>query len=247
MKNKAKTSAGPAEGSDLVWRNERRKIGELVDWERNPRQMTEKQASDLAASLKRFGYVESIAVNLDGTIIGGHMRRRVLLAQAMIDPGVEIDVRVPSRALTPEEVEELAIRLNRNLGEWDWGALANTFDEESLLEWGFTEKDLKGDPEDGEAFTGDMPQATQLQPSREYVVIVCDLDDGTQFEQLRQALGLGMVRRGGYRKGSQFDAVGVERVLKASTLLEKLRCSSPSRPKGGRRSAKARSTSKDAA
>lgn len=121
----------------ITWRNERRRIGDLVEWEKNPRQLTEKQAADLGESLKRFGYVEPIAVNLDGTIVGGHMRRRILLAQAMIDPSAQIDVRVPSRMLTPEEREELAIRLNRNIGEWDFDKLANEFDMNALLAWGF--------------------------------------------------------------------------------------------------------------
>ena len=34
------------------------------------------------------------------------------------------------------------MRLNRNLGSWDWDALANEFDMENLEEWGFTDNDF---------------------------------------------------------------------------------------------------------
>lgn len=72
------------------------------------------------------------------------------------------------------------------------------------------------------AQTGQLPQALQLQPAREYVVIMCADDDGAEFERLRELLGLGLVRRGGYTKGSSFDVVGVERVVKAERVIELL-------------------------
>src|SRR3990167_720714 len=64
-------------------------------------------------------------------------------------------------------------------------------------------------------------QAIQLKPPREYVLIVCDEDDGAQFDMLKEMLDLGKVRRGGYKKGSAFDAVGTQRVVLASQLIEK--------------------------
>ncbi len=44
--------------------------------------------------------------------------------------------------LTLEEERELNIRLNRNSGEWDWDALANNFDEEELIDFGFEAYEL---------------------------------------------------------------------------------------------------------
>lgn len=126
----------------IEWTTQKRKLSELIEWEHNPRQLTAKQAADLAASLKRFGYVEPIAINTDGTILGGHMRRKVMMAQALLDPGQEVEVRVPSRELTLVEVAELNVRLNRNSGEWDYDALANVFDEGALKAWGFTDFDF---------------------------------------------------------------------------------------------------------
>jgi len=54
---------------------------------------------------------------------------------------IEVDVRVPSRLLTPEEEKELNLRLNKNLGQWDFDMLAN-FDEELLKDVGFESQEL---------------------------------------------------------------------------------------------------------
>lgn len=130
--------AGFSALAPLVWRTERRKIRDFIEWDKNPRRLTKKQAKDLEQSLRRFGYVEEIVLNADGkSMIGGHQRRRVMMAQAILDKDAEVDVRMPSRQLTESEREELAIRLNRNVGEWDYDALANTWGTTQLLDWGF--------------------------------------------------------------------------------------------------------------
>jgi DNA modification methylase len=131
-----------AEGS-IVWRTEKRRIGDLVEWDKNPRRLTEKQEADLATSLLKFGYVEEIVVNADGrSIIGGHMRRKVAIARELLSPDAMVDVRIPSRPLSEDEGIELAIRLNKNTGEWDYDLLANDFDVDALREWGFGDDDF---------------------------------------------------------------------------------------------------------
>jgi 3'-phosphoadenosine 5'-phosphosulfate sulfotransferase (PAPS reductase)/FAD synthetase len=55
----------------------------------------------------------------------------------------EIDVRVPDRLLTPEEVKEYCVRSNKNTGEWDFDILANEFELLDLVDWGFDEKDFQ--------------------------------------------------------------------------------------------------------
>ena len=64
---------------------------------------------------------------------------------------------------------------------------------------------------------GDVPQALQLAPPREYAVVMCA--DLAEWERLKIALDLQPVRRGGYRKGSPLDDVGTQRVVKAADLL----------------------------
>lgn len=124
----------------MEWHNERRKISELVPFPRNPRRLTEKQAADLKASLVKFNLAEIPVINADNTIIAGHQRLKIL---ALLGRGKEeIDVRVPDRQLTPDEVAEYCVRSNKNTGEWDFDVLANQFELNALLDWGFLETEL---------------------------------------------------------------------------------------------------------
>ena len=123
----------------ITWTTEKRKISDLIPAEYNPRQMTEKQVKDLTTSLERFNLADPIIINTDNKIIGGHQRIKIFDLHGKHD--IEIDVRVPSRKLNPEEEKELNLRLNRNNGQWDFDALAN-FDEEMLKDVGFDSKEL---------------------------------------------------------------------------------------------------------
>ena len=119
-----------------------RNIDELISAEYNPRQLTQHQHTSLTDSIKRFGFVDPIIVNIHperkDIIIGGH--QRVTVAKEMgirTVPTVELE-------LDADKERELNVRLNRNTGEWDWDSLANNFDIEQLSEWGFEENQLVG-------------------------------------------------------------------------------------------------------
>lgn len=124
----------------LEWHTETRVVSSLAPFEHNPRILTEKQAEDLRHSLERFNLVEIPAVNTNNMIVAGHQRLKIM---EMLGRGKEtIEVRVPNRALTDEEFREYLVRSNKNTGEWNWDVLANAFDTDKLLEWGFTEEEL---------------------------------------------------------------------------------------------------------
>lgn len=129
----------------LTWHNEKRKIKDLVPYVANPRQITDKQAKDLKASLDKFGLAEPITINTDNTIIGGHQRKKILENLVGVDPDYEVDVWVPDRELSIDEMRELNVRLNKNQGQWDFDVLANNFELDDLLEWGFEKSDLNLD------------------------------------------------------------------------------------------------------
>lgn len=132
----------------LTWNTEISKISDLIAYEKNPRRLTDKQYEDLKNSLTRFGLVEIPAIDFDGTIIAGHMRLKIL---AEIEGGdYEIDIRRPNRKLTVKEFQEYNIRSNKNSGEFDFDILANEFEIEDLLDWGFEEEELVGFEEDDE-------------------------------------------------------------------------------------------------
>jgi len=123
----------------ITWRTEKRRVRDLIPFEYNPRKLTKKQYEDLKKSLQKFDLADIPVINLDNTIIGGHQRIKILADLGRLDD--EIEVRVPNRMLTDEELRELNLRLNKNIGEWDFDLLAN-FDEGLLLEVGFETAEL---------------------------------------------------------------------------------------------------------
>ena len=125
--------------TDLIFHNEKRKIIDLISWEKNPRIMTEKQEKDLTESIDKFNLMSIPVVNTDNIIVSGHQRIKIL--KKMGRENEEIDVRIPNRPMTESEVEEAAIRENKNLGQWDFGALAN-FDEKLLESIGFESNEI---------------------------------------------------------------------------------------------------------
>jgi len=142
----------------IIWHNERRAIRELIPYEVNPRQITDKQAKDLKASLAKFGIADPIIINTDNMIIGGHQRMKILETLLGYEPDFQIDVRVPDRELSIDEVRELNVRLNKNVAEWDFDTLANNFELDDLLDWGFDKKEL-----DLDLWAGDAPEDVEPQ------------------------------------------------------------------------------------
>ncbi|MDD5463620.1 MAG: DNA methyltransferase [Candidatus Moranbacteria bacterium] len=123
----------------LVWSTEKRKVDDLMPYEKNPRKISDKQIADLKKSLKKYNLVEIPAVTLDGKIISGHQRIKVL--QLLGRGSEEIDVRVPNRELTQEEFEGYLLTSNAVTADWDFEKL-QCFDMDLLLSIGFGEDEL---------------------------------------------------------------------------------------------------------
>lgn len=128
------------ENKELAWTTEKRKVDDLLPYEHNPRKMNEEQVDQLKRSLTKFNLASIPVINKDNILISGHQRMKVM---KLLGRGEEmIDVRVPSRQLDEDEMKELNIRENKNLGEFDFDILANSFDLDMLLESGFKEFEL---------------------------------------------------------------------------------------------------------
>ena len=102
----------------------------------NPRQISTKQYNDLKKSITKFGLVDPIIVNKCYTIIGGHQRYKICKDLDYKDIGCII------LDLDKEQERELNIRLNKNTGDFDIDILANEFDIDQLVDWGFKHIDL---------------------------------------------------------------------------------------------------------
>ena len=128
-------------------------IQDIVFAEYNPRRLTKEQAKGLRDSLSRFGCVDPVIINQHpdrrGILVGGHQRCRIWgeLGNKTI-PAVFVN-------LTLDQEKELNVRLNKNVGEFDFEALANFFELDDLKEWGFTEDELKISMDEPDVTEGD--------------------------------------------------------------------------------------------
>jgi len=114
-----------------------REINDLKPAPYNPRQATEKQYQDLKNSIGKFGIVDPIIVNKrNNRIVGGHFRVRVAKDMGITEvPCVFVD-------LDEKQEQELNIRLNANIGYFDYELLTN-YEFEDLVKFGFDEKELE--------------------------------------------------------------------------------------------------------
>lgn len=119
----------------LKFHNETRKVKELVPYEYNPRKLTPEKKAVLRKSLEKFDLAEIPVINLDNTIVAGHQRVVVLLELGRGEDA--IDVRVPNRTLTEDELKEYNVRSNIQIGEWDEEILKDVFKDLDLEEFGF--------------------------------------------------------------------------------------------------------------
>jgi len=95
---------------NLEWFTVQKKVDDLIPQKINPRSITKKQLEDLKRSLEKYNLVEIPAIDLDGTILAGHMRVKIL---KILCRGNElIDVRVPNRKLTEDEAKGYLIVLD---------------------------------------------------------------------------------------------------------------------------------------
>jgi len=103
----------------IIWRTEKRKLSELIDFPGNPRLLTKDDVKQIQISLNKFGVAEPLVINTDNMLIGGNQRKLIMLTVDKLPLDTEVDVRVPNRPLTFEEAKELNMRLNKNQGRWD--------------------------------------------------------------------------------------------------------------------------------
>ena len=84
---------------DIKWNVEKRKVADLNDWDKNPRKIEGKEYDALKQSIIDRGFHDVVKVDVDGTILSGHQRKR-----ALNELGVEeVYVIYPDRALSDQE------------------------------------------------------------------------------------------------------------------------------------------------
>ena len=123
----------------MQWEFVKIKVKDLVQQETNPRRIRKEQKEELQKSISKFGYAQPIVITNDNLIIGGH--QRFLIAKS--NKELEIECMRALEELNHKQIEELTIRLNKNIGEFDFDMLANYYEPEDLVDWGFTLEELQ--------------------------------------------------------------------------------------------------------
>lgn len=204
-------------GEDLVAPAELR--ANPKNWRTHPQE----QQDAMAGILDEVGWVQRIVVNrTTGNLVDGHLRLELAeKRQEAIVPVVYVELTEDEEDLVLAALDPIGGLAGID-GERLSELLANLHPESIGLQnlIAGLESDLGIGP-DGESEEEDvetlLDQAVQLQPGKDYVLIVCDSEK--DFESVKSALKLQTVRRGGYKPGSSFDATGIERVIPASRLL----------------------------
>jgi len=124
-----------------------RKIADLIPASKasagydNPRKSSADETHEVRTSLERFGFVDPVIVNTfegrENIIVGGHLRVKTWgeMGNSSV-PTVDVCLDIDGE-------KELNNRLNKNTGSWDVEKLLNEFSDDDLVDWGWTDKELK--------------------------------------------------------------------------------------------------------
>jgi hypothetical protein len=193
----------------------------VEDIKKNPKNWRlhpEYQQVALSGVLETVGWVQELIVNeVTGNLIDGHLRYELAKKHK------EKEVPVKYVKLTPEEEDIVLATLDpiAEMADADQKALNSLIDGIQTENEGivYTLDKLHKEVEDKTEEVL-LKRSVQLLPEQEYVMIVCKTNE--DFDAIRAYLGLGMVRRGGYKEGSAFNDAGAERLITAEKFMERV-------------------------
>jgi hypothetical protein len=199
------------------------KISKIKSNPNNPRLIKDYKFRKLVKSIEEFPEMlklRPIVVDENNIILGGNMRYK-----ACIEAGLKEIYVIQADDLSEDQKKEFIIKDNSSFGDWDWDVIANEWDLELINDWGvdLPLNDQIDQLEDDDEI--ELPQSVQLEPPKEYILIMAE-PNSVDWEELKETLKLKMVRRGGYKKGSGFDAVSLERVLYWDEFKKRINVSS---------------------
>jgi ParB-like nuclease domain len=196
---------------------ERRAVASLVPYARNARKHTARQIAEIAGSISEWGWTMPVLIDdaEPPRIIAGH--GRVMAAQVLALETIPV---VVARGWTDAQKRAYTLADNELALHATWNKELLKIELEDLQAQG-ADLTKMGFPADvvasSQVADEDIPRALQLEPNREYAVLMCANPE--EWERLKVALSLTPVRRGGYKKGSPLDDVGTQRVVPAAAIL----------------------------
>ena len=195
-----------------------KKTGDLIPYARNSRTHSEEQVRQIVGSIQEFGFTNPVLIDSQSGIIAGHSRIMAAQKLGMEEvPTICLDYLTDAQkkayiiadnklALNAGWNEELLKQEIESLREEDYDVSLLGFDEMEIDEM-FEAEELLNDAEEVL-----HEQSLQVEPAKEYILIIAK--DNDEWDDMVDYFDLKKVRRGGYKKGSPFDSIGTERVLK---------------------------------
>ena len=197
-----------------------KKLADIVPYANNTKKHDETQIKNVAESIKKYGWVQPIVIDNDGTIVIGHCR--ALAAERL---GIEEVPCVVVSDLTEDEVNALRIVDNKtNESPWDFDLLSAELPEIDLSDFDF-DFDFGLDKEKNkEEIEGEVEFSEILGEENNYLVLQFKTD--IDWLNAQSIFGLETVKSYSTRKDGKvtknMERKGVARVLDGAKVLNEL-------------------------
>ena len=133
-----------------------KKLADIVPYAKNTKKHDETQIKNVAESIKKYGWVQPIVIDNDGTIVIGHCR--ALAAEKL---GIEEVPCVVVSDLTEEEINALRIVDNKtNESPWDFDLLSAELPEIDLSDFEF-DFGIEDEEEETEIVEDEAPEVDE--------------------------------------------------------------------------------------
>ena len=199
-----------------------KKLADIVPYANNTKKHDETQIKNVAESIKKYGWVQPIVIDNDGTIVIGHCR--ALAAERL---GIEEVPCVVVSDLTEEEINALRIVDNKtNESPWDFDLLSAELPEIDLsdFEFDFGIEDEKEKTEIVEDETPEVEFSEILGEENNYLVLQFKTD--IDWLNAQSIFGLEIAKSYSTRKDGKvaknMERKGVARVLDGAKVLNEL-------------------------
>lgn len=199
-----------------------KKLADIVPYANNTKKHDETQIKNVAESIKKYGWVQPLVIDNDGTIVIGHCR--ALAAEKL---GMEEVPCVVVSDLTEDEINALRIVDNKtNESPWDFDLLSAELPEIDLSDFEF-DFGIEGEEEETEIVKYEAPEvefSEILGEENNYLVLQFKTD--IDWLNAQSIFGLETVKSYSTRKDGKvaknMERKGVARVLDGAKVLNEL-------------------------
>ena len=199
-----------------------KKLADIVPYANNTKKHDETQIKNVAESIKKYGWVQPIVIDNDGTIVIGHCR--ALAAEKL---GIEEVPCVVVSDLTEDEINALRIVDNKtNESPWDFDLLSAELPEIDLSDFEF-DFGIEGEEEETEIVKDEAPEvefSEILGEENNYLVLQFKTD--VDWLNAQSIFGLETVKSYSTRKDGKvtknMERKGIARVLDGAKVLNEL-------------------------